>query len=412
MISSFHTALRLSRWLQLCLLLCLTAACTDSVKPTPGPGTASRHASAGNVFDSYLQADSLPADGFDFPFGRGDGGGAYVDKATGKNHEGWYVATRFAETYSLGIHPGEDWNGSGGRNTDLGQDVFAVANGRVTFAANCGKLWGNVIVIKHTFYENHEKKQVISLYAHLNEIKVRAGEAVRRRQRIATIGQDPDKLFDAHLHLELRLDESLPPTYWPSSNNRDVNWVKEHYLDPNTFIRSHRQIVVPQSERTLVLVDQATYKMRLYQSNVLFREYDVSFGQATGPKEREGDNRTPVGMYFVIQKHQGKFDGPYGEYYGGHWIKINYPNRFDAARGIAGGLITAAQGSKITSAWEARGPTPQNTSMGSGIGFHGWIREWPNDGPRHLSWGCVVLHLKDVKEFYGKVTEGTMVVIF
>lgn len=391
------------------LLGSLPSACTDFVRnSSPQP----RDGSGLGVFEGYLNSDSPPADGFDFPFGRGDGGGAYVDKATGKTHEGWYVATRFAENYTLGIHPGEDWNGSGGGNSDLGQDVFAVANGRVTFAANCGKLWGNVIVVKHTFYENHEKRQVISLYAHLREIKVKAGEAVTRRQLIATIGQDPDKLFNAHLHLELRLDESLPPTYWPSSNNKDVDWVKDHYLDPSAFIKSHRKIAVPQSERLLVLVDQASYKMRLYQTNILLREYDVSFGQAAGPKKREGDNRTPVGMYFVIQKHQGKFDGPYGDYYGGHWLKINYPNRFDAARGIDEGLINAAQGSQIASAWEAREPTPQNTSLGSGIGFHGWIREWQNDGPRHLSWGCVVLHLKDVKEFYDRVGEGTMVVIF
>lgn len=392
------------------LLSSLSTACTNSTRN--GSQQQSRNSSGLGVFEDYLHSDPPPADGFDFPFGRGDGGGAYVDKTTGQNYNGWYVATRFAETYSLGIHTGEDWNGSGGGNTDLGQDVFAVANGRVTFAANCGRLWGNVIVIKHAFYENHEKKHVISLYAHLQKINVQAGDTVGRRQRIGTIGQDPDKLFDAHLHLELRTDESLAPTYWPSSNNKDVSWVREHYLDPGSFIKSHRKTFVPQSERLLVLVDQASYKMRLYQKNVLLREYDVSFGQASGPKQREGDNRTPVGMYFVIQKHQGEFDGPYADYYGGHWIKINYPNRFDAARGTREGLINAAQELKISSAWEARGPTPQNTSLGSGIGFHGWIREWQNDGPRHLSWGCVVLHLKDVKEFYDRIEAETMVVIF
>ncbi|HWN11754.1 MAG TPA: L,D-transpeptidase family protein [Pyrinomonadaceae bacterium] len=392
------------------LLGSLPSACRNPVRNSSQP--QSRNESGLGVFEDYLDSDLQPADGFDFPFGRGDGGGAYVDKATGLNYNGWYVATRFAENYSLGIHPGEDWNGSGGGNSDLGQDVFAVANGRVTFAANCGKLWGNVIVIKHAFYENHEKQYVISLYAHLQKINVRVGETVSRRQRIATIGQDPDKLFDAHLHLELRRDESLAPTYWPSSDNKDVNWVKEHYLDPSAFIKSHRKTVVPQSERLLVLVDQASYKMRLYERNVLLKEYDVSFGQAAGSKQREGDNRTPVGMYFVIQKLRGKFDGPYGDYYGGHWIKINYPNRFDAARGIGEGLINATQEALITKAWESRGPTPQNTLLGSGIGFHGWIREWQNEGSRHLSWGCVVLHLKDVKEFYDRVDEGTMVVIF
>lgn len=359
-----------------------------------------------------MKADPPPADGFDFPFGDGAGGGSYLDKANGKRYQGWYIATHFAESYSLGIHPGEDWNGTGGGNTDLGQDVYAVANGRVVFAANCGRLWGNVIVIEHVFYENQEKQKIRSLYAHLHEIKIRDGAMVRRRQLIASIGQDPEKLFDAHLHLELRWDESLEPTYWPTSNHKDVSWVKEHYTQPTSFIKSHRKTLVPQAEPVLILVDQASYKMRLYQKNSFVKEYDVSFGQASGPKQLEGDNKTPVGMYFVIQKHQGKVAGPYGDYYGGYWIKINYPNKFDASRTGRQGLLSAAQEASIGKNWEARAPTLQNTVLGGGIGFHGWVREWKNDGPRHLSWGCVVLHLSDVGKFFEQVPEGAMVVIF
>ena len=415
MIRAAMSSFPLKPILLLGLFISLTTSCTNPTKRSSSasdstPARASETTT--NVFDDYVRSDSATADGFDFPFGRGDGGGSYEDKATGKRHDGWYMATRFAETYSLGIHPGEDWNGSGGGNTDLGQDVFAVANGRTVFAANCGRLWGNVIVIEHVFYENHEKKMIRSLYAHLQTIKVRAGDVVRRRQPIATIGQDPDKIFNAHLHLELRWDKSLEPTYWPTSDNKDVSWVREHYTDPSSFIKSHRKTWVPQAEPLLILVDQASYKMRLYQKNALLKEYDVSFGQASGPKRIEGDNKTPVGMYFVIQKHQGKFDGPYGDYYGGYWIKINYPNKFDASRGRSQGLLSASQEASIAKDWEARAPTLQNTSLGSGIGFHGWIREWPNDGPRHLSWGCVVMHLKDVGQFFDRIPVGTMVVIF
>jgi murein DD-endopeptidase MepM/ murein hydrolase activator NlpD len=396
------------------LFLSLTVSCTSSSRrgSTPARALGNEARVTANVFDDYLKSDPQPADGFDFPFGRGDGGGSYEDRATGKTYDGWYVATHFGETYSLGIHPGEDWNGTGGGNTDLGQEVFAVANGRAVFAGNCGRLWGNVIVIEHVFYENHEKRKIRSVYAHLQKINIRAGQAVRRRQLIATIGQDPEKLFNAHLHLELRWDDSLEPTYWPSSNNKDVSWVREHYTEPSLFIKTHRKTLVPQTEALLVLVDQAGYKMRLYQRNALLKEYDVSFGQASGPKQVEGDNKTPTGMYFVIQKHRGKFDGPYGAYYGGHWIKINYPNKFDALRARDQALISTSQAESIARNWEARAPTLQNTPLGGGIGFHGWISEWKNDGPRHLSWGCVVMHLRDIGKFFDQVPEGTMVVIF
>ena len=138
----------------------------------------------------------------------------------------------------------------------------------------------------------------------------------------------------------------------------------------------------------------------------------MSFGQARGEKRVEGDNKTPKGMYFVIQKHRGEFAGDYGAYYGGHWIKINYPNKFDAARGRAERLVTPQQEARIAAAWEQRAPTLESTPLGGGIGFHGWIREWPDDGPRHLSWGCVVLHLSDISDFYDQIPERSMVVIF
>jgi murein DD-endopeptidase MepM/ murein hydrolase activator NlpD len=390
----------------------LSSACKlDNAMPSVSSVAAPPKTSSKNTLDDYMRPSFTPADGFDFPFGDPDGKGSYTDKATNKTYDGWYIATRFNEKYDLGIHPGEDWNGSGGGNTDLGQDVFSVANGKVVFADHCGKLWGNVIVIEHIFYENYEKRIIHSLYAHLQEIKVKTDQLITRRQLIGAIGQDPDKTFNAHLHLELRSDTTLPPTYWPSSNGRDQSWVKEHYLEPSAFIKSHRRLLVPQKEEKLLLVDQETYKMRFYQKGKLSGEYNVSFGQEKGRKRLQGDNKTPKGMYFVIQKHRGKFDGAYGNYYGGHWIKINYPNKYDAGWGEQNGLISKTQSAKIANLWEHRAPTLESTKLGGGIGFHGWIKEWSEEGPRHLSWGCVVMHIYDISKLYDHVDKGTMVVI-
>jgi murein DD-endopeptidase MepM/ murein hydrolase activator NlpD len=393
-------------------LLVTLCGCSPALnKKSSGASTTAQPQQPANIFDDYMSTEFPPADGFDFPVGNEDGKGGYTDRESGKRFDGWYIATEFAEEYSLGIHTGEDWNGKGGGNTDLGQNVYAIANGRVVFAAHCGRLWGNVIVLEHIFYENNEKRNIRSVYAHLLEIKVRPGEVVKRRQLIALVGQDPDKLFNAHLHLELRWDETLEPTYWPSSNGKDQSWVREHYADPSDFINSHRTLPVPHQEAKLLIVDQDSYKMRLYQNGKMQKEYDVSFGQGVGQKRIEGDNKTPKGMYFVIQKHRGEFNQPYGEYYGGHWIKVNYPNRYDAAWGRANGIISALQESKIISNWEKRAPTLENTRLGGGIGFHGWASEWENNGPRHLSWGCVVMHIYDIKQAFDQIPQGAMVVI-
>jgi hypothetical protein len=170
---------------------------------------------------------------------------------------------------------------------------------------------------------------------------------------------------------------------------------------------------VDASEATLVLVDAGAFRMRVYARGELAREYEIGLGQAPGPKERRGDLRTPRGTYFVTAKSQGPFTGDYSAYFGGHWIAINYPGPDDARRGVRQGLIDAATAEDIQSRWRARKPTPKTTALGGGIGFHGWAREWSaeEDG-RSLSWGCVVLHLADVGDFYARVQVGAKVVIF
>src|SRR6185295_4763817 len=105
MINPPNSSLELSLIALLALCVSLTACTGAKTRSSTASQTANASSPTGNVFDDYLTTDFPPADGFDFPFGRGDGGGSYEDKATGKQHEGWYIATHFAETYSLGIHP-------------------------------------------------------------------------------------------------------------------------------------------------------------------------------------------------------------------------------------------------------------------------------------------------------------------
>jgi murein DD-endopeptidase MepM/ murein hydrolase activator NlpD len=366
---------------------------------------------AADRFDEYLETEVPPADGFDFPVGDPDGKGSYKDP-DGKTHHGWYVATGFGEKFYLGIHPGEDWNGKGGGNTDAGQPVHAVAAGQVIYADNAGNLWGRVVMIQHVFYENHQKKRIRSLYVHLGEIKVKLGDTVKRRQQIGTIGRDPRKLYYAHLHLELRFNEEIPAIYWPSAQNKSKAWILNNYASPTPFIKSHRKLFVPQEEKTLVLIDQESYKMRLYKNGKLEKKYEVGFGQCKGRKRRRGDLKTPKGMYFITSKQKGKFGGDYGAFYGGHWIKFNYPNPHDAAWGRQCKLIDESAEAAIARDWARRQPTDEKTRLGGGIGFHGWIEEWDDQDPRHLSWGCIVLHNRDIGEFYRLVSAGTMVVVF
>jgi len=395
------------------LMILVAEKSLASAGSLPGPkDEATLDQTGPDIFDSYLQSEISPADGFDFPVGNSNGRGSYRDKRSRQKHNGWYVATEFGDKISLGIHPGEDWNGKGGGNTDLGQPVHSIGNGKVVFAEDCGALWGKVVIIQHVFYENHFKKRIRSVYVHLDNILIKKGELVKRRKIIGSIGRDPDHHYYAHLHLELRWNENLSPTFWPSSNSKSLDWIRQNYAEPSSFIKSHRKLFVPHKEKQLVLIDQSGYQMRHYKNGKKVGEYAVSFGQAKGKKIKRGDNKTPKGMYFVIDKRRGEFSGDYGAYYGGHWIKINYPNRYDAQRGRKLGFISAIRENEIRRDWRRRKPTYGKSKLGGGIGFHGWIEEWEDKGPRHLSWGCIVMHNRDIKGFYEQIPKGSMVVIF
>jgi hypothetical protein len=371
----------------------------------------SLRAETADPFAAWLAADFPVADGFVFPVGDADGRGPYTDLRTGRSHKGWYVATGFGERYALGIHPGEDWTGTGGGDTDLGQNVRAIANGRVAFAQHLGGLSGSVVMIDHVFYENHDRREIRSVYVHLRDFSVKAGDVVRRRDVIAHVGYYPDHRLSAQLHMELRWDKTLEATYQPSGDRRDAAWVKQHYADPRAFIRTHRKVPVPQAEPALALVATQARQMRLYLQGKESGPFEVGFGQAAGRKRRQGDLRTPLGMYFVIDKSRGPFPGRWSGFYGGHWIKIGYPNAFDASWGRENGLLTAAQEKRMTEAWTQRKPTWQGSPLGGGIGFHGWIEDWDLAGERRLSWGCVVMRNADIAALFDRIPVGTMVVI-
>src|SRR5688500_6139011 len=99
------------------------------------------------------QAATFLANGFDLPVGKPDGEGYY--KARGYRPNG---------------HLGEDWNGKGGGDTDLGDPVYSCAHGVVVYAQNFGHGWGNVVIIRHVYEEGGQQKHVDSLYGHLDQI--------------------------------------------------------------------------------------------------------------------------------------------------------------------------------------------------------------------------------------------------
>ncbi len=153
-----------------------------------------------------LNADQLArvpeVDGFESPIGESNGAMSYDAQCFGS-----------LNSPRGGAHTGQDLNGIGGENSDLGEPVHAAARGLVVYSGTPSPGWGNVVVLAHRLPGT--QRFIQTLYAHLDKRSVQPGELVGRGSRIGTIGT-ADGHYLAHLHFEAvesRCTEAGMPAY-------------------------------------------------------------------------------------------------------------------------------------------------------------------------------------------------------
>lgn len=134
-------------------------------------------------------------DGFDYPVGKPDGLGFYRSRGL---------------RLKSPRHMGEDWNGNGGGNSDLGAPVYSVGHGVVTYASDARGAWGKVVIVRHAFREPKSGKVLCcqTLYSHLHDINVVLGQLVLRGTQVGTIGTNRG-MYPAHLHIELHYNPDV-----------------------------------------------------------------------------------------------------------------------------------------------------------------------------------------------------------
>ncbi len=191
-----------------------------------------QHAAKPGSSTSAAPAAVAPADKFRHPVGDGRLTENYDDR------DGWFVSKGFGDPFGqvcpgtslpFCYHLGENWNFIG---RDLGQPVYAVANGEILesgYASTAGGRLpgslGNYALIKHTLPapgryvpEYGWVKKIVSLYAHLGDLKgicgddsvsCRAGQAVSKGALIGHIGNTglSALIGGGGLHFEMRLHE-------------------------------------------------------------------------------------------------------------------------------------------------------------------------------------------------------------
>jgi len=154
---------------------------------------------------------------------------ARFDAPMGSEHG---ALTYNAQPFRINRHLGDDLNGIGGLNSDLGDAVYASGSGRVVYAGVPGPGWGKMIILAHRLREAEKTRVIQTVYAHLDQILVEPDQVVQRGQKIGTVGT-ADGQYLAHLHFEVREGPYVNPGvgYADAPMNR---------LSPERFLAEHR----------------------------------------------------------------------------------------------------------------------------------------------------------------------------
>ncbi len=144
--------------------------------------------------------------------------------------------------------------------------------------------------------------------------------------------------------------------------------------------------------------------LELLDGDQTVRQFGCITGSNPGDKEREGDRRTPVGMFRVVYKN------PKSQFFLS--LGLDYPRIYDANRGLADGLISYDLYRQLVRDiinGDMTSEIVQNrvwkTPLGGEIFIHG------RADARRGTAGCVALDNPDMLYLYHQIPLGTAVEI-
>lgn len=147
-------------------------------------------------------------------------------------------------------------------------------------------------------------------------------------------------------------------------------------------------VVVTKHKRRLVMCDGATS----------LGAFCIGLGASPiADKEREGDRRTPEGVFYVPRRI------PSSQFYKA--FLLSYPDSGDATRGLAAGLITQSEHDAIVSAQNAHVEPPQGTNLGGLIEIHG------NGDGSDWTWGCIAAEDATIDVLWSFLDVGETIVV-
>lgn len=144
---------------------------------------------------------------------------------------------------------------------------------------------------------------------------------------------------------------------------------------PETGTIPRQFVELPASMQHAIAVDASRSRLYLFETSSrglrLVSDHYVSLGRLGVDKAVVGDQRTPLGVYFITNRLNGK---QLTDFYGTGALQLNYPNEYDRRLG----------------------------KTGSGIWLHGVPSDSFSRSP-HSTDGCVALANSDLRDLLDKV---------
>lgn len=171
---------------------------------------------------------------------------------------------------------------------------------------------------------------------------------------------------------DLVMDSYVNPAYAAMPQNLYHNTIYGNKSGNTKFdqcktLGSVRKIVVEKSNKKMYLLDV---------NSCIVKQYNIVTGKNSGPKQCDGDKKTPEGVYKIIEKRDSKYH---------KFLALDYPRAKDIKKAKELGC-----------------------KPGDSIGIHSWIEGLPVDG----SLGCIRVKTKEeILEVNRLVSVGTEVEI-
>jgi tetratricopeptide (TPR) repeat protein len=144
-------------------------------------------------------------------------------------------------------------------------------------------------------------------------------------------------------------------------------------------------VVIPKGPADRILIEKNERRLTLFSKGRLLKTYQIALGgNPTGPKERQGDNKTPEGTYKIDSRNKNS------QYH--RSLHVSYPNEKDKRRAKEFGV-----------------------SPGGDIMIHGIKNgfSWAGDLHTEVDWtkGCIAVTDEEIEEIDRLAPNGTIVEI-